>query len=179
MSTLQSEMTNVKLVIVATQFLTHLFDKIFEKNPKIAKNNENPKKYVFYIFASFLAFSTSSKKEFKFSKVFGTRSTFHASFLKSLIFFIESTLILLVFKKLQKNKKNQNLQKKKVEGPILKPKQNFTYKYGLKTQRIEGAILTNKRGRETLKLSLSHLAAAAHERIVSSLHTAPRWPSFF
>jgi hypothetical protein len=27
---------------VATKFLTHLFDKIF-KNPKIAKNNENPK----------------------------------------------------------------------------------------------------------------------------------------
>jgi len=123
---------------VATQFLTHLFDKIFEKNPKIAKNNKNPKKYVFYIFASFLAFSTSSKKEFKFSKVFGTRSTFHTSFLKSLIFLIESTLILLVFKKLQKNKKNQNLQKKKVEGPILKPEQNFTYKYGLKTQRRGG-----------------------------------------
>jgi len=30
----------------------------------MAKNNENPKKYVFYMFASFLAFSTSSKKEF-------------------------------------------------------------------------------------------------------------------
>jgi hypothetical protein len=55
---------------VATQFLTHLFDKIFEKNPKIVKNNENPKKYFFYIFALFLAFSTSSKKEFKFSEVF-------------------------------------------------------------------------------------------------------------
>jgi hypothetical protein len=42
----------------------------FSENPKIAKNNENPKKYVFNIFASFLAFSMSSKKEFKFSKVF-------------------------------------------------------------------------------------------------------------
>jgi len=42
----------------------------FSENPKIAKNNENPKKYVFNIFALFLAFSTSSKKEFKFSKVF-------------------------------------------------------------------------------------------------------------
>jgi len=59
---------------VVTQFLTHLFDK-FSENPKIAKNNENPKKYVFNIFAPFLAFSTSSK-------------TFHASFLKSLIFLI-------------------------------------------------------------------------------------------
>jgi len=38
----------------------------FLKNPKIAKNKENPKKYVFNIFASFLAFSTLSKKKFKF-----------------------------------------------------------------------------------------------------------------
>ena len=81
----------------------------FSEKLKIAKNNENPKKYVFNIFASFLTFSTSSKKEFKFLKVFRTRSTFHASFLKALIFLIESTLILLVFKKY---KKNQNLQKK-------------------------------------------------------------------
>ena len=37
---------------VATQFLTHVFD-IFSKNPKIEKNKENPKKYVFNIFLSF------------------------------------------------------------------------------------------------------------------------------
>jgi hypothetical protein len=44
------------------------------------------------------------------------RSTFNASFLKSLIFLIKSTLILLVFKKKiqnTKNKKNQNLQKER------------------------------------------------------------------
>jgi hypothetical protein len=42
----------------------------FLKNPKIAKNNENPNKYVFFnIFASFLAFSTSSQKNLN-SKVF-------------------------------------------------------------------------------------------------------------
>jgi hypothetical protein len=58
----------------------------FSENPKIAKNNENPKKYIFNICASFLAFSTSSKKEFKFSNVFGTRSIFHTSFLKSFDF---------------------------------------------------------------------------------------------
>jgi hypothetical protein len=89
------------------------------------KNNENSKKYVFNIFASFLAFSASSKKEFKFSKVFQTRSTFHASFLKSLFFSFKSTLILLVFKKYKKIKQNQNLQKKKVEGPSLETKQYF------------------------------------------------------
>jgi len=68
------------------------------------------KKYVFNIFPSFLVFSTSSKKEFKFSNVFRTHSTFHASFLKALIFLIELTLILLIFKKY---KKNQNFEKKK------------------------------------------------------------------
>jgi hypothetical protein len=46
-------------------------------------------------------------------------ATFHVSFLKSLIFFIESTLILLVFKKYKKIKKNQIYKKKEVEGTSL------------------------------------------------------------
>jgi len=37
-------------------------------------------------------------------------------------------LILLIFKKIQKNKKNQNLQKKEVEGPSLRPSNIFAYK---------------------------------------------------
>jgi hypothetical protein len=53
------------------------------------------------MFVSFLAFSALSKKEFKFSKVFWTRLTFNALFLKSLIFLNEATLILLVFRKNQ------------------------------------------------------------------------------
>jgi hypothetical protein len=110
------------------------------KKSKIAKNNENPKKYVFNIFASFLVFSTSSKKEFKFSKVFGTRSTFHASFLKSLIFLIESTLILLVFKNTKKLRKIKFTKKNKVEGPILRPKQHFTYKYE-STTHTKGEVI--------------------------------------
>ena len=40
----------------------------FQKNQKIAKNNENPKKYIFDIFASFLAFSTSSQKNLNFQR---------------------------------------------------------------------------------------------------------------
>jgi len=47
--------------IVAIQFLTHVLIN-FQKNPKIAKNIENPKKYVFNTFASFLAFLASSQK---------------------------------------------------------------------------------------------------------------------
>jgi hypothetical protein len=67
------------------------------------------------------------------------RSTFNALFLKSLIFFIESTLILLVFKKYKKIKKNQIYKKrKKVEGPILRSMQHFTYKYWSTTQTREG-----------------------------------------
>jgi hypothetical protein len=46
-----------------------------------------------------------------------------------------------LFQKYKKNKKNQNLQKKKVEGSILKPKQHFTYKYRSTTQKYEGVIL--------------------------------------
>jgi hypothetical protein len=74
---------------VATQFLTHVFIN-FQKNPKIAKNNENPKKKLFFIYICivFSIFSIVSK-EFKFSKVFGTRSTFNVLFLKSPIFIIQ------------------------------------------------------------------------------------------
>jgi hypothetical protein len=44
----------------------------------------------------------------------------------------------------KKNKKNQNLQKEEeVEGPILRTKQHFTYKYGSTTQN-RGAILKEK-----------------------------------
>jgi hypothetical protein len=53
------------IIIVVTQFLTHLFDKIFKKS----KNNEkqqNPKTTFFNIFASFLAFSASSQKNLNF-----------------------------------------------------------------------------------------------------------------
>jgi hypothetical protein len=42
----------------------------FSENPKNSEKQRKSKNYVFNIFASFLAFSTSSKKEFKFSNVF-------------------------------------------------------------------------------------------------------------
>jgi len=51
------------VIFVAAQFLINL-----QKKPKIAKNNENPKKYIFDIFASFLAFSTSSQKNLNFQR---------------------------------------------------------------------------------------------------------------
>jgi len=97
---------------VATQFLTHVLIN-FQKNPKIAKNIENPKNTFLIHLHRFLAFFSIVSKEFKFSKTFGTRSTFNALFLKSLIFFIESTLILLVFKKYKKIKKNQIYKKER------------------------------------------------------------------
>jgi len=50
--------------LVATQFLTHVLIN-FHKNSKIAKNIENPKKYIFNTFASFLA---SSQKNLNFQR---------------------------------------------------------------------------------------------------------------
>jgi hypothetical protein len=44
------------------------FDKFLEKNPKIVKNNKNPKKMFFNIFASFLAFLASSQKNLNFQR---------------------------------------------------------------------------------------------------------------
>jgi hypothetical protein len=59
------------MLTVATQFLTHVFDKFSEKKkPKIEKNNENPKKCIFDTFALFLAFSTSSQKNLNFQRYF-------------------------------------------------------------------------------------------------------------
>ena len=49
------------VISVATQFLTHVLIN-FQKNPKIAKNIENPKKYIFNTFASFLAFLACLKR---------------------------------------------------------------------------------------------------------------------
>jgi len=122
---------------------------------KNSKNQQKYKKCFFSIFVSFLAFSTSSKKKFKFSKKFWTRSTCHTSFLKSLIFLIESTLILLVFKKIQKIKKKQNLQKTKVEGPILRLKQHFTYKYRSIAHTKRGGQFWKKNIKKTQTLNLN------------------------
>jgi len=52
---------------VATQFLIHVLIN-FQKNSKIAKNIENPKKYVFNTFASFLTFLASSQKNLNFQR---------------------------------------------------------------------------------------------------------------
>ena len=126
----------------------------FSENPKITKKNENPKKYVFNIFASFLAFSTSSKKNFKFSKVFRTRSTFHISFLKSSIFLIESTLILLVFKKYKTIKKNQIYKKKKkLRDQFWGPSNILPINIGPQlTQRGSWQFCTIERTQKTLKI---------------------------
>jgi hypothetical protein len=42
----------------------------FLENPKIAKNNENPKNTFLNIFASFLAFSASFQKNLNFQRSF-------------------------------------------------------------------------------------------------------------
>jgi len=55
---------------VATQFLTHLFYKIFEKSKNSEKQRKSKKKHIFlYICIVFSIFSIVPK-EFNFSKVF-------------------------------------------------------------------------------------------------------------
>jgi len=96
----------VLILLIVTYCCYPIFDPCFDKFSEKFKNSEKhwkSKKYVFNTFASFFSIFSIVSKEFKFSKTFGTRSTFNALFLKSLIFFIESTLILLDFKKIQKN----------------------------------------------------------------------------
>jgi hypothetical protein len=60
-------MNNICNICVATQFLTHVLI-IFQKNKKIAKNIENPKKYISNTLASFLAFLASSQKNLNFQR---------------------------------------------------------------------------------------------------------------
>jgi hypothetical protein len=55
-------------MIVVTQFLSHLFDKIFEKSKNSEKQQKSKKIHFFNIFASFLAFSASSQKKIKIFK---------------------------------------------------------------------------------------------------------------
>ena len=46
------------------------FNKFSEKIQKIVKSMENPKKYIFNTFASFLAFAASSKNNLNFQRSF-------------------------------------------------------------------------------------------------------------
>ena len=118
--------------------MTHVFDKFSKRTKNSKKKQRNPKKiYFWYIYIIFSIFNTISK-EFKFSKVFWTRSTFNALILQSLIFLVESTLILIAFKntkKIWKIKIYQKKRKGKVEGPIWK--QHFAYKYQATVQKKE------------------------------------------
>jgi hypothetical protein len=65
--------------------------------------------FFFNIFASFLAFSASSQKNLNFQRS-------------------SECIRDDVDKKNSKKQEKSNLQKKKVEGPMLRPKQHFAYK---------------------------------------------------
>jgi len=71
---------------VATQFLTHVFDKFSEKKTKIAKKQWKPQKKAFLIYLHHFSIFNVISEEFKFSNVFWTRSTFNALILQSMIF---------------------------------------------------------------------------------------------
>jgi hypothetical protein len=107
----------------------------FQKNIKKRQKTMKPQNLHFwYICIIFSIFDVISE-QFKFSKVFGTHSTVNALILQSLIFLVESTLILLILKKYKKNmkieiyKKQRKEKKKKSWGISLKIWQHFAYKY--------------------------------------------------
>jgi hypothetical protein len=52
-----------------TQIFDPCFDKFSEKSKNSKKHIENPKKYIFNIFASFLAFLASSQKNLNFEDI--------------------------------------------------------------------------------------------------------------
>jgi prolipoprotein diacylglyceryltransferase len=89
------------IYLVATQFLIHVFDKFLDKTKNSNKTMKTPKN-AFLIYAHHFSIFNVILEEFKFSKVFWTRSTFNALILQSLIFLVESTLILLAFKNTKK-----------------------------------------------------------------------------
>ena len=103
-------------MVISQQWCYSIFDSCFDKFLENFKNREKQQKSKiirFFIYLHrFLAFLASSQKNLNFQRSL-ERVQFLTSFLKSLIFLIESMLILLVFKKY---KKNQNLQKKKTWG---------------------------------------------------------------
>ena len=120
---------------VAIQFWTQYFDKFLEKTKKNRKKQRKPPKMHFwYICIVFSIFSIVSK-EFSFSKVFWTRSTFNVLILQSLIFLLESTLVLFVFK--------INSKKKKLEGPMCL--------YPSHTSPINTSLQWKKGGRENFE----------------------------
>jgi hypothetical protein len=130
-------LTDHQMIYVATQFLTHVLIN-FQKNPKLAKTSKI-KKYIcfFNIFASFLAFSTSSQKNLNFQRSLERVWLLTRYFLKSLIFLIRGD----VDKKIQKNKKNQIYKKRKLRDQFWGPSNIFTYKYWSPQHTREEAIL--------------------------------------
>jgi len=99
---------------VVTQFLTHVFDKFSEKIKNRKKATKTPKNTFWYICIIFSIFNVILE-EFKFLKVFWTRSTFNALILQSPIFWVDVDIAR--FKKYKKIKKIKII-KKKVERPV-------------------------------------------------------------
>lgn len=92
------------------------FWKTIGKKPKNSKTKP-PKKDGIDVFASFSAFLVSLKR-IQISNMFSTRSTFSASFSKSLIFPIEVTLMLFFLKNQNTNVGPSNWGRRQIFLPI-------------------------------------------------------------
>jgi len=67
----------IMIMLVATQFLTHILINFQKKIKKRQKTMKTPKN-VFLIYLHRFSIFNVISKELKFSKIFGTRSTFNA-----------------------------------------------------------------------------------------------------
>jgi fucose 4-O-acetylase-like acetyltransferase len=97
--------------MVDIQFLTYIFNKFSEKNEN-SKKKWKPQKNTFLIYLHHFSIFNVISEEFKFSKVFWTRSTFNALILQSLIFCWVNVDIAL-FKKYKKIRKIKIYKKKR------------------------------------------------------------------
>ena len=100
----------------------------FSKNPKIAKNNGNPKKKnIFYIFASFLAFSTLSKKRIKIFKNLSNTFNFSLVVFKILDFPHWFNVDIACFQKYKKKKQEKSKFTKKESWGIIAQHDHINY----------------------------------------------------
>ena len=140
---------------------------------------QKQKIHFWYICIVFSIFHVVSK-EFKISKVFQTHLTFHASFLKSVIFLVESTLILLIFQKTKhKNKKNQNFKKiKKLRDQYVCGHATLLLQILVYTTHTEGEILKKPRERQgnPKPKSISTSPSSSHSPDLPFSHCSPSKP---
>jgi hypothetical protein len=118
-------------LVVATQFLTHIFDNFSEKSKIAKKKQRKTQKMYFWYICLFLAFSTSSQKNLNFQRYLErvqllTRKFYdHWFSLLSWRWYCSFSKIQKKIRKIKIYKKKEKKRKGKVEGLVWKPSKTF------------------------------------------------------